>query len=329
MDPWFSLSFFFAIALVFSFICSVLEAVLLSVTPGFIAAQTGPGAEQLKNMKQDIDRPLAAILTLNTFAHTIGAAGVGAAAQEIWGEGSLAVVSGVVTFFILIGSEIIPKTIGAVYWRRLVSIVVKVTRFLTIALWPIVVVCQQLTRLLRHGETGSVLSRQDVSMIAQSGYREGLVHEHEKEIIANLMQKESLKTSSVMTPGDRLVALEADRQLDAVTPRSPAWHISRIPIYEENHDQVIGYVLKDEVLVEQLSGRATRRLRELRRPIVSVEAEEPLITLHKKLVKAHEHIAIVQRDGETVGVVTMEDVLEELLGHEIVDESDRARGVID
>lgn len=329
MDPWISLVFFFSIALVFSFVCSVLEAVLLSVTPGFIASRTGPGAERLRRMKQDIDRPLAAILTLNTFAHTIGAAGVGAAAQNIWGEGSLAVVSGVVTFFILIGSEIIPKTIGAVYWRRLVTPVVRVTGALTIALLPLVVICQQITKLLRHGEKGSVLSRNDVSQIAQFGYRDGLVHEHEKEIIANLMQKESMQTSEVMTPKERLVALDADQPMSAVTPRSPAWHISRIPIFEGGTDRVIGYVLKDEVLVEQLSGRSTRKLRELRHPIVAVDAAEPLITLHKKLVQSHEHIAIVREDGRTVGVVTMEDVLEELLGHEIVDESDRARGVVD
>lgn len=329
MDPWFSLAMFFSIALVFSFVCSVLEAVLLSITPTFIAAQSGDFAERLRSMKQDIDRPLAAILTLNTFAHTIGAAGVGAAAQEIWGEGSLAVVSGVVTFFILIGSEIIPKTIGAVYWQRLAEVVVRVTRILTVALLPIVVICQQITRLLRHGEGGSILSRQDLSQIAQFGYRDGLVHEHEKEIIANLMQKESLETAAVMTGKDRLVELDAELPLSVVNPQSPAWHISRIPIFESERNQVIGYVLKDEVLVQQLAGHGSKALRELRRPIISVDASQPLIALHKRLVQAHEHIAVVKREGETVGVVTMEDVLEELLGHEIVDESDRARGVID
>ncbi len=329
MDPWFSLAVFFSIALVFSFLCSVLEAVLLSVTPSFIAAQTGGLANRLQEMKRDIDRPLAAILTLNTFAHTIGAAGVGAAAQEIWGEGSLAVVSGVVTFFILIGSEIIPKTIGAVYWRELVGVVVRITGLLTIILFPIVVVCQQITRWLRHGEAGSILSRGDVSQIAQFGYRDGLVHEHEKDIIDNLMRKESLATAAVMTEMERLVALEADQAMNVVSPGSPAWHISRIPLYEGHVDNVIGYALKDEVLVQQLSGSGHRSLRGVCRPIVAVSADETLIELHHRLVKAHEHIAIVQRDGQTVGVVTMEDVLEELLGHEIIDESDLARGVVD
>lgn len=329
MDPWLSLVVFLSIALVFSFLCSVLEAVLLSVTPSFIASQSGALANRLQEMKRDIDRPLAAILTLNTFAHTIGAAGVGAAAQEIWGEGALAVVSGIVTFIILIGSEIIPKTIGAVYWRELIGVVARVTGALTIILWPIVVVCQQITRWLRHGETGSILSRSDVSQIAQFGFRDGFVHEHEKEIIDNLMRKESLETAAVMTNLERLVALEAGQPMNVVSPHSPAWHISRIPIFDGTVNNVVGYVLKDEVLVQQLAGNGHRSLGGVRHPIITVSADETLIELHYRLVKAHEHIAIVQRDGQTVGVVTMEDVLEELLGHQIVDESDRARGVVD
>ena len=329
MDPWFSLAVFFSIALVISFLCSVLEAVVLSVTPSFIASQTGRLATRLQEMKQDIDRPLAAILTLNTFAHTIGAAGVGAAAQEIWGEGSLAVVSGIVTLFILIGSEIIPKTIGAVYWRELIAVVARITGVLTIILWPIVVVCQQITRLLRQGKTGSILSRSDVSQIAQFGFRDGFVHEHEKEIIDNLMRKESLETAAVMTDTERLVALEVGQPMNAVSPQSPAWHISRIPVFDGTIDNVVGYVLKDEVLVQQLAGNGHRPLSGVQHPIVTVGADETLIELHHRLVKDHEHIAIVQRDGQTVGVVTMEDVLEELLGHEIVDESDLARGVVD
>jgi CBS domain containing-hemolysin-like protein len=329
MDPWFSLVFFLSIALVFSFLCSVLEAVILSVTPAFIASRSGALAERLQEMKRDIDRPLAAILSVNTFAHTIGAAGVGAAAQEIWGEGSLALVSGAVTFLILIGSEIIPKTIGAIYWQQLVGIVVRVTRILTLVLSPLVAVCQQITRLLRHGETGSILSRSDVSQIAKFGYRDGSVHEHERDIIDNLMRKESLETGTVMTGIQRLVALEASQPLSVVSPASPTWHISRIPIYDDHVDNIVGYVLKDDVLAQLLARNGARPLNELKRPMVSVDSGETLIALYRGLIKAHEHIAIVKQEGRTVGVVTMEDVIEELLGQEIVDESDRARGVVD
>ena len=327
--PWFWLILFMTVALVFSFICSVLEAVVLSITPSFIAAQQGSFGRALEALKRDIDRPLSAILTLNTFAHTIGAAGVGAAAQQIWGEAALTVVSAVATILILIGSEIIPKTIGAVYWRQLARPVVFVSRWLTILLLPIVWVCQGITRLLRRGEKASVLSRTDLSRVANLGYRDGLVREHEQRIIANLMDKDALHAKAVMTPLDRLVALESAQPLSAVNSSSPAWHVSRIPLYVDHLDKITGYVLKDEVLAALL-GRQQSTLHDLQRPIIRVGAEERLVDLYRRLVNAHEHIAIVQDDaGKTVGLVTMEDVIEELLGQEIVDESDRERGVLD
>jgi len=159
------LTVYLLIALGFSFLCSVLEAVVLSITPAYVAAQSGSGSafgKRLTALKQDIDRPLAAILTLNTFAHTIGAAGVGAQAQRLWGQESLSVVSAVVTILILIGSEIIPKTLGAVYWQRLAKPAIATIRVLTMLLLPFVWVSQLLTKLLRHGHQGSVLARADI-----------------------------------------------------------------------------------------------------------------------------------------------------------------------
>lgn len=329
-QAWLLLIIFLLVALVFSFICSVLEAVILSITPSFIAAQQGAFGRSLEALKRDIDRPLSAILTLNTFAHTIGAAGVGAAAQRIWGDDALTIVSAVATILILIGSEIIPKTIGAVYWRQLARPVVFVTRWLTWILLPIVWVCQFITRLLRRGEKASVLSRTDLSRVARLGYRDGLVRDHEQRIIANLMDKDALHASKVMTPLERLVAMEANQPSNAVNSRSPAWHVSRIPLYVDSVDAITGYVLKDEVLAALLARRGHEPLKTLQRAIVCVGADEPLVDLYRRLVNAHEHIAIVQ-DGtsKTIGIVTMEDVIEELLGQEIVDESDRERGVLD
>lgn len=328
-QAWFALIGFLMVALVFSFLCSVLEAVVLSITPSFIASQRGRFARSLEQLKRDIDRPLAAILTLNTFAHTIGAAGVGAAAQDIWGEESLTVVSAVATVLILLGSEIVPKTIGAVYWRRLAHPVVFVTRWLTWLLWPVVWVCQGITRLLRRGEEASVLSRADLSRVANLGYRDGLLRDHERRIIGNLMATGHRHAREVMTPRDALVMLRAERALSDIRPGTPGWHVSRIPIYTDgDRDRVTSYVLKDEVLAELLAGHGQRRLAELGRPIVSIDGAASLVDLYQRLVEVHEHIAVVRdADRRVIGVVSMEDLIEELLGQEIIDESDRARGI--
>ena len=327
-DVW-SLIIFLTISLVFSFICSVLEAVLLSITPSFVASHEGKLGDRLKELKRDIDKPLAAILTLNTFAHTIGATGVGAAAQNIWGETYLTLVSAVVTVVILIGSEIIPKTIGAVYWQQLAGTVSHVCKWLTWILYPFVVVCQLITRMFRSGGHKSILSRESVKQVVAFGYVDGLIQEHEKDIIENLLSKEKLSTSEIMTPRERLVALSDKTTMSALKPGAKAWHLSRIPVYSGDENNIVGYVLKDEVLVKQLSGLKDRTLSGIVRDIVVIEPETPLKDLYHQLITSDEHIAIVKDSEKVWGVVTMEDVLEEVLGQEIVDESDRARGVLD
>lgn len=322
-----NLVFFLLIALLFSFLCSVLEAVLLSITPTFIASQPTPFSDRLTALKHDIDRPLAAILTLNTFAHTIGAAGVGAAAQDMWGRESLTAVSVVVTLILLIGSEIIPKTLGAVHWRRLAPLVERVLSLLTWGLYPVVVVCQLFTRMFRKDHEKSVLSREVVSHVAQRGYRDGLLREHERDIIDNLMKQENVHTADIMTPRGEMVSCEEKTRIVEIGPRHPAWHVSRIPVYMGDPERVTGYVLKDELLVEQLRGGRDRTLSELRRRIHRVKASAELEDLYHQLIEASEHIAlVVDDDDHVVGIVTMEDVIETLLGEEIVDESDVARG---
>jgi len=283
----------------------------------------------LEKLKRDIDLPLSAILTLNTFAHTVGAAGVGAVAQSIWGEASLTIVSGIVTIVILIGSEIIPKTIGAVYWQELAGPASLLCQWLTWILYPVVMMCQVITQFFRTGEKSSILSRVDVSQVAKFGYRDGLIREHEKDIIENLMNKDHLRTHEIMTPRERLVMVNESDPVSSIQPKSKAWHVSRLPIYDKDQNNVTGYVLKDEVLGHRISGDQSRILKSFGRKILNVHPDTQLKDLYRQLVSEDEHIAIV-KDGEKVsGVVSMEDVLEELLGQEIVDESDRARGVLD
>jgi CBS domain containing-hemolysin-like protein len=174
------------IALLFSFLCSVMEAVILSVTPSYITKKLQEGksyAIWLKKYKDNIDRPLAAILTLNTFAHTVGAAGVGAQAQVIWGNEYLSVVSAILTLMILIFSEIIPKTIGANYWMSLTQFTVFMLRVLMVVLYPFVIISQGITRIFNIRERKSVLSRADFSAMAEIAVEEGVFEKEESKII--------------------------------------------------------------------------------------------------------------------------------------------------
>lgn len=316
------------IALGVSFLCSILEAVLLSISPGYVASQAGTGGRfgrRLAGYKRNIDKPLAAILTLNTFAHTIGAAGVGAEAQKIWGSESLAVVSALVTIVILIGSEIIPKTIGAVAWRRLARPSVAIINWLCLLLWPFVALSERLTRLLRRGAEarGSVLSRDDIQVIAAEGYRDGVLRRSEHSIIANLMATGARTVSDIMRPKDQVVGLHPTTSLNTLTPLHPAWHRSRLPLVANG--KATSYVLKDEILAKRLAGARGLTAADLRRDMVTIAPEAPLSELYAALIECSEHIAAVaNHDGQLVGLVTMEDLIEDLLGLEITDETDSA-----
>lgn len=316
---------YLGIALGFSFLCSVLEAVLLSITPGYIIARREEGStfgKQLEALKADIDRPLAAILTLNTFAHTIGAAGVGAEAQKIWGSESLAVVSAVVTILILIGSEIIPKTIGAVYWARLVRPAVFIMRLLIILLLPFVWISQLLTKVFRRGHEGSLLSRNDIRNVVNVGFRSGVLHHNEKLIMENLINLNVVTVADIMTPREVVLALDQRTAIGSLGERDRCWYVSRIPIYDGELDRITGYVLKDEILAAQLDGRGTEPLTILRRPLGQVAPDLPMPQLYRELVGKSEHMTAVVEEGRLVGLVTMEDLIESMFGLDIRDEGD-------
>ena len=320
---------YLGIALGVSFLCSVLEAVLLSITPSFVASAALEGSHfgrRLQAFKTDIDRPLASILTLNTFAHTIGAAGVGAQAQLIWGETALTVVSAVVTVLILVLSEIIPKTLGAVHWRKLAEPTVSTLQVLVVILSPFVWVSQIITRILKqNASTSSVLSRADIGNLAAVGYRDGVLRQSEHSIIRNLMNFSKVRVTDIMVPFERMVMLDAASLVGQLKPDLPAWHCSRIPIHRGNPHQIIGYVFKDEILAAALDGRRSDSIGQFRRDIVALDMDCSLPELYVRLIERSEHIAVVQNEHQIVGLVTMEDLIETLLGLEIIDESDVGR----
>lgn len=322
---------YFALAITFSFLCSLWEAVLLSITPAYARIQFQEGAaigRLLTDFKDNIDRPLAAILTLNTVAHTVGAIGVGQQATLLWADTHPLITAVVIpvglTLGILILSEIIPKTIGANYWKELAPFTVHSLRVVILLLWPLVWLSQQLTSLLRKDKTRSVLSRRDFLMLAEIGEREGVIEKTESAFIANLLRFKHIRAKDVMTPRTVVKTASMDMTLTAFHEREGNLVFSRIPIHEEgSKDKIVGYILKDDILVELVDDHGDKTLRELKREMLTIHESCPLPDIFSRFLEKQEHIALVVDEyGGTAGIVTMEDVIETLIGMEIVDEMD-------
>ena len=322
---------FFLVSIVVSFLCSLWEAVLLSITPSFAELKYRDGhpiGKRLKSFKTDIDRPLAAILTLNTIAHTVGAIGVGAQATLIWSETSLYItgvaVPVIMTLAILILSEIIPKTIGATYWQELASFTVNSLVVVITLLAPLVWLCQLITRSLKKDTAGSIFSRSDFVAMAQIGARDGIFEHSESQLIANLLRFRSVRSADIMTPRTVVVAGSETMTIADYFASHPELRFSRIPVYQDDSkDEITGFVLKDDLLAAMLEDRGDEPLTSLKRKIMIVEEDFPLPELFDRQLERKEHIVLVVDEyGGMAGIVTMEDVIETLLGLEIVDESD-------
>lgn len=331
------LATFFFLSLGFSFLCSIMEAVLLSVTPAFVAVQEQQGShlgKDLAQFKEDIDRPLAAILTLNTIAHTVGAIGVGAQATVLFGSTSIevfgvalisweALVAALMTLCVLIFSEVIPKTLGANNWEALAPFTVTALKVMLFCLAPLVWVSQYITRHMKKDKNKPVLNRADLLAMTRVGTDAGVIKEDEEKIIQNLLRLSRIQVKDVMTP--RIVVVAAN---DAMTVREfhdkhPHLPFSRIPLYHERNDNVTGYMLRDELLLHLVEDNDHTVLADIRRDILIVHKTLPTPELLKTLISRSEHLALVVDEfGGMEGIVTMEDVIETLLGLEIVDESD-------
>ncbi len=315
-----------ALAIGVSFLCSVMEAVLLSVTPSYVAALEREGStvgKRLHQFKENVDRPLAAILSLNTIAHTVGAAGVGAQAAVVFGEAYTGIVAGVLTLLILVLSEIIPKTLGAVYWRTLTPALVRLLTATIIVMWPLVKLSQGLTYLLSQDEDEAAFSREEFTAMAELGEEEGVFEEKESRILRNLFRFNSLRVKDVMTPRTVIFQMPEHRTIGDVVEEHDEFRFSRIPVYEDDPDDITGYVLKDEMLLRAAQEEFDVSLSEISRDILVVHETLALPDLLERLLDRLEHIALVVDEyGGVAGVVTMEDVVETLLGLEIVDEAD-------
>lgn len=314
-------------ALAISFMCSVLEAVLLSTPMSFITAKEQEGkksATLLKNLKNSVDRPVGAILSLNTIAHTIGSAGVGAEVTRIWGDEWFGIASVVLTLLILIFSEIIPKTIGSNSWRSLALPSAGVIKFLIYITYPFVILSELITKLFSTKEKDNTVtvSREEVSAMVDMGTDEGVFKESESRIIKSCLKLSNVKAKEIMTPKIVLEMADESMSLKEFYDAND-WRFSRIPIFKEDKDNVTGYVLKDIILEELSEDQFDIKLSEMKRPILTFSEDESVFTIWEKMLGMREHISIIVDEfGGLRGVVTMEDVLETMIGVEIVDEQD-------
>ena len=319
---------YLGIALVFSFLCSILEAALLSTSSIFINMKLKEGkkyAKYLDHYKKNIDLPLSAILTLNTFAHTIGALGVGSQVQVLWGNEYLAIASVIMTLIILIGSEIIPKTLGALYWKELSRFMVVSLRIMIYSpLYPFIIFTNFITRSLRNGKSGkSSISEPEFRAITDSVIEDGVIEDEESRILQNLMKFQSILVKSIMTPQIVIKAEEENTSIESFYEKNQDIPFSRIPVYHKELNQFSGFVLQDEVMEMIIEKRGEEPLKTIVRPITAVNEDTPIIRLFSKLIERKAHIAIVVDEyGMVSGLVTMEDLFETLIGLEIVDEMD-------
>ena len=329
---------FFFFTITASFTCSIMEAVLLSITPSFVNRQVEEGTKlgkTLKSFKKDIDRPLSAILTLNTFANTAGAIGVGSQADAMFGSTPFLSIFGypisvefltatVLTLCILIFSEIIPKTLGANYWRNLAAPTVAVLKTIIFILTPFIWLSMLITKNLKSKEVESVFSRADFLAMASLGKKSGALKENESAIIENLLHLNKLKAKDIMTPRTMMFMADQNMTLEEFyESRAKMPPFSRIPIYDDDRDDIKGIILKTEILTGMLEGRKKDKLEDIRRPLAIVNENKELPHLFEFLSKNRSHIAAVSDEyGSTVGLVTLEDLFETILGFEIMDESD-------
>lgn len=315
-----------ALALGVSFLCSIMEAVLLSTSPSFVARseRENPSlGRKLRAHKDNIDRPLAAILSLNTIAHTVGAAGAGAQAAFVFGDAYIGLISAALTLLILFFSEIIPKTLGAVYWRQLTPITVHLLDVTIWSMWPLVIISDRLTRLLtRHREEDGT-HREEFIALAEQSADEGVFHDHESRILKNLFRLRRVCARDIMTPRTVVFALAENLSVAEVLSSHDELRFSRIPLFGETREQITGFALKSDILNQAARQHRDTLLSELRRPILAVPASLQLNDLFERLVSADIHIALVVDEHRgTEGIATLEDVVETLLDLEIVDESD-------
>ncbi len=309
-----------------SFLCSILESVLMSTPLSYITMREDAGfkpAKRFKEYKTDNGKPIAAILSLNTIANTIGAAGVGAQATTFGGNW-FGIMSALTTILILIFSEIIPKTIGTTYWKGLMGFTARTIRVLIVLMYPLVLLIGLLTKLFsRRGEDETTVSREEVAAMADVGEDEGVLDEDENKIIQNVIKLDDVKAYDVMTPHSVAAVAPESMTLKEFYKVEEYSHFSRIPVYADDPEYITGYILRSDALEDLAEDKFNKRLKDIKRDIPLFNEEKSVSEIWDSLLKHKEQIAIIIDEyGGFQGILTLEDIIETILGLEIIDEND-------
>jgi CBS domain containing-hemolysin-like protein len=314
------------LALFTSFLCSVLEATLLTTSASFLIVKKEEGckwATLFIKLKENIDKPLSAILSLNTIAHTVGAAGVGAQATIVFGEGYLGLVSALLTILILIFTEIIPKTIGTIYHKSLAHFAAYTIRGMMIVIYPLVLISAFIAKLVTKSHQEQRISREEISALTSMGADDGIVSENESRMIQNILKLKKIRVSEVMTPRKVVSMADEEMSCEEFMEKPQFRTFSRIVLCADNEKQITGYVLRQAVLVHLAGKESDIPLKELKHNIIAVPNTAPLFSVWEYLLNHKEHIClVVDEHGDMDGLVTMEDIIETIIGLEIVDETD-------
>ena len=321
-----TLFLYFFLALSVSFLCSLLESVLLSMSRSFIGVlkkDRPSSGKLLEKLKENINRPLAAILSLNTIANTVGAAGVGAVTYNMLGSKWVAIMSGILTLSILIFSEIIPKTIGAHYWKSLAVPSAYIIRGMMVLMYPFVVLLEVLSNWLKPDGKQDVVTKEDVIAMAEIGEDEGTIEEDESTVIENLLRLDNITAEEVLTPRSVVFALEKNLTVRQALDEHENLIFSRIPIYDKTMDNIIGLVRRYNLIKSKAEDKFDITMEELLNPVHLVKEKESVGTILDEFVRRREHLFVVEDEfGQFAGIITLEDAIETLLGIEIVDETD-------
>lgn len=323
----FLLGVYLFIALFFSFLCSIAESVLLSISSVHIALLEKEGHKAgpiLHQLKSDINKPLAAILTLNTVAHTVGAAGVGAQASEVFGDSSLGIVSAILTLLILFFSEIIPKTLGASHWKKLAPATAHGLKFMVWLFMPVIKISELVTRSMTKSDEKQGYSRNEFSIMAQLSAQHGHINKEEAEILQNLLLLQDLKIKDVMTPSTVIFSDSQNLRVEEFFHKHQKVRFSRILIYNRHIDDIVGFVLRTDLLLAQARGNKDETLKNYSREMPTLLETMSLSHAMKEMLAANTQLMLIVNEYGTVrGILTLEDLLETLIGKEIIDEGDK------
>lgn len=316
---------YLAVAIGVSFLCSVLEAVLLSITPSYVeqvSVSNPRSGEVLSKVKSKIDESLSSILILNTFAHTMGAAGVGSQAIRIFGEQWETVIAVLLTLVILYFSEIIPKTLGATFWRPLATPSAYVISWLIKLVYPLVWLATKITHLFSKNKENEI-TREEIIALASLGHKDGALFTQENDYLSNLLKLREIKTEDILTPRSVVHTLHENTSVTEALDLSLTQQFSRIPVYGENIDDIKGKVLRTQLFEAERAGHGNKPISDFLIPLIRVSEKLPVQQLIDLFIKNKMHLFLVEDEyGQTAGIVSLEDAIETLIGREIIDESD-------